>query len=157
MCYAFLNSNYWSDWKNYEDKHLQHKVLSKIINLWEFPLWGWRCLFQAPYNCGRDKVSKLFVWQGPGIGAHQHTWELLGTPLHTAPVIAKGCCGDSYRVGGVIPKTSVALCTLTAASSTFSLMLNSLLQVIPLMSVGLLCNKMLSDKNMDMRIWPCLH
>ena len=65
--------------------------------------------------------------------------------------------GPPPRGQGGVPKTSVVLCTLVVSSSVFSLMLNGLLQVIPLMSVRLFCNKMLSDKNMDIRIRPCLY
>lgn len=75
---------------------------------------------------------------------------------HTAAAIAEECVGQFWGWGGA-PKTSGVLCTPVGSNLVFSLMLNSLLQVIPLMSERLFCNKMPSDKNMVIRIWPCLY
>ena len=139
-----------SDWKNYEDKYLNNQPLG-IISFVRMNIHISRPIYWGQYMWGM-----YLCWWDPGVDAQQGRWDASGTPLHAAPAIAEGCVGRFQGQGGV-PKTSVVLCTLLGPSSVFSLMLNGLLQIIPLMSVRLFCNKMLSDKNMDIRIWPCLY
>lgn len=109
-----------------------------------------------------DTSHPIYLRQGQGesciCGGEIH--ELMHTGVHevphTAPAIAEGCVGQFWGCGAA-PKTSGVLCTLVGPNSVFSLMLNGLLRVIPLMSGRLFCNKMPSDKNMVIRIWPCLY